>query len=371
MTVGELIFELGFKADTIKLNEFVEDIGKLNLSSVLASVGVKELYDGMKNIMDVADQMAVSMNLFGRVTGLSFQKMQQWKNYAEQMGVSGDAVTSTLEALQKKMADYKLYQDPSILTYTYLLNQAGAAITNADLNDPFSFLNKALVALQRMDPLLRTTIAGKLGIQEQLLAINNFNAANSLDVPSPSQLNRLMQYHSVMTSLGQTIKQTFVDIASYFSDDFKDIGNVINTIIKSFHNLEPLREIAKILLTVAEASISIMFPWTRIPLLIEWTLHSLRDLKNFWDSEKKPHGSNFDVSKAHHLGTPEEMNGYLSGIFGNRFANAPNSSNSTTVNQKNDININSNDPHATAHQVREALGNFINDADKQRPKSST
>ncbi len=59
MTIGELVFELGFKADTVKINDFIGMVGKLNLSSVLASFGVKELYDGLNKIMGIADETAI------------------------------------------------------------------------------------------------------------------------------------------------------------------------------------------------------------------------------------------------------------------------------------------------------------------------
>ena len=52
MKIGELFMELGFKADTMKLNEFVKSIGELNMSSVMAGAEVAALADMTKKLLE-------------------------------------------------------------------------------------------------------------------------------------------------------------------------------------------------------------------------------------------------------------------------------------------------------------------------------
>jgi hypothetical protein len=235
--VGQLWFGLGFDVDQVKLNDVVQAIGKLNLNSVLAAVGVGALVDGLKQVMDVGSQLTEPMYQFNKETGLSAQKMQQWKEYAERMGVSGDVVTSSLEGLQKKMAAMK-FGDSSLLSGIYLLQQAGAKINQSDLNNPFSFLSKATEGLQKIKPELRTYVAGLLGLNDQILLLKNFNGADLIPVPTEEQVVAIRKYNAAWSAVGQTLQLLAVDIAGQLSPDLNELGNDLTFWGQALNNIK-------------------------------------------------------------------------------------------------------------------------------------
>lgn len=360
MNVGELIMYIGFKADTIKLNEFVHAVSELNLSSVLASLGVKELYDGLKSVIDIADKSALEMNIFTSETGLSAQKMEQWTRYAEKFGVAGDTVANALTTIQKKATGLKLGTDSSLLTPLYLLNQAGAGITNADLNNPFVFLNKALAALQKVNPELRTTIAGMLGINEQLLTIKSFAGADGIRVLSPDNVQELNKMHSSLVDLGNEWKNVFEEIGASFVPMLDGLAKAADWLTKltrdsaDFQNL--LGGLAIGFAAVWAASLG---PLGAVVFLVSSLLALLGQLVHYWPQIQEKI-SGFGVNFKNILG----------GFANPHVLSTGGATGSWQVTQHNTFHIASNDPHAVARAVDDRLSQHLDNAKRQQPNSS-
>ena len=232
--IGSLFMELGFDVDQVKLNDVVQTIGKLNLNSVLAGLGVAGLVEGLKNVMEVGAGLTEPLYRFNQETGLSGQRMRQWTEYAQKLGVQGDVVSSSLSGLQKKMASIQ-FGDTSLLSGIYLLQQAGAKINQSDLKDPFSFLNKATEGLQKIKPELRTYVAGLLGLNEQILLLKSFNGAESMPAPTQAQIQNIRNYTSAWAETSISIRQVITDIASQFAPSLEYLGNVGNKIFSGLH----------------------------------------------------------------------------------------------------------------------------------------
>jgi hypothetical protein len=287
--VGQLWFGLGFDVDQVKLNDVVNSIGKLNLNSVLAAVGVGALVDGLKDIMDVASQITEPMYKFNAETGLSAQRMQQWSEYAQKFGVAGDVVSSSLAGLQKKMAAMK-FGDSSLLSGIYLLQQAGADINQSDLNDPFSFLQKATVGLQKIKPELRTYVAGLLGLNEQVLLLKNgFQGADQMPFPSEEQVKAIRDYNSAWTMVGINLKQIFVDIASQYAPDLQNLGNMLNSWGEALHrNAAIIRPLFEYLFGLVALATALINPWLAVGYVFYMVFTHLKQLSDLIpDLEKK------------------------------------------------------------------------------------
>ena len=273
--------ELGFDVDQVKLNDVVQSIGKLNFNSVLAGLGVAGLVDGLKNIMEVGAGLTEPLYQFNKETGLSAQKMQQWTEYAQKLGVQGDVVSSSLSGLQKKMAAIQ-FGDTSLLSGIYLLQQAGAKINQSDLNDPFSFLNKATEGLQKIKPELRTYVAGLLGLNEQVLLLKSFNGAELLPAPTQQQIQNIREYSSAWASVGIELRQVMTDIASSFAPDLKNLGDIISNFFSRLH------DDAKNLRTVLESIVGVIALFTgplgQIGFIIAEIATHLKDIQKFESS---------------------------------------------------------------------------------------
>lgn len=341
--IGSLFMELGFDVDQVKLNDVVQSIGKLNFNSVLAGLGVAGLVEGLKNIMEIGAGLTEPLYQFNKETGLSGQRMQQWTEYAQKLGVSGDVVSSSLSGLQKKMAAIQ-FGDTSLLSGIYLLQQAGANINQNDLNDPFSFLNKATEGLQKIKPELRTYVAGLLGLNEQVLLLKSFKGAEDMPVPTNEQINAIREYTKAWTEFSIYSKQLAVDLASSLSPGLKDLANDIKFYQEKLHSVKDY------ILPVTEATwglyAAVMALSTGTPLgllitaLLEIALHADiigKDFQNIYNWVHKIFGVE---GKKEGLQNKQNLNSAVDSFFNNKLGfNAPNSIYATQTNAGKNNNV--------------------------------
>ena len=162
--MGEMYVKLGFQADNTKLRDFANGIADLNLSSVLAGLGLAGLYDITKKLMDVADQNAMRMNAFSLSTGYSAQKMQQWSTYAEEMGVSAGDVEASVKSLEDRVA---------LMKFTGEGSQAfmKLGIDPLQAKDSFDLMQMIGKALERLDPATQRLATHELGLSDNILVL--------------------------------------------------------------------------------------------------------------------------------------------------------------------------------------------------------
>lgn len=210
MKIGELFMELGFKADTMKLNEFVKSIGELNMSSVLAGSGVAALADMTKKLLEGTGELARDMRFFGTETGMSAQKMQSWSNLAKQLGMDGDQVASTLKHLQTAVTQTKLGNvDQGLMQAYSLLNTYGKA--GIDLNqDYFTQIEKMRTGFQNINPDMRRTVANMAGMNDQminflLMSDQDWAKRNSQPVMDDAQIQKMKEMNMEWAKLSQEL----------------------------------------------------------------------------------------------------------------------------------------------------------------------
>lgn len=210
MNIGELFIELGFKADTMKLKEFMHAVGELNMSSIAGAVGLGGLYEATKRIMDIADKTAMSIFGYTQVTGLSGKQMQQFSNYAKEMGMSAEDAEGSLKNLQMTMFNVKIGQ----------ANPRPFALTGMDPNekDPIKSLQQLqdyVKATKELDPAIHRWIVNDLGVSESMLLILKASdritdSINKQPFATDKEINKIVEYHKVLSKLGTDINLLFV-----------------------------------------------------------------------------------------------------------------------------------------------------------------
>lgn len=368
MTIGELIFELGFKTDTVKLNEIVGLIGKLNLSSVLGALGVKELYDGLRDVMGVAEESALGMNMFEKQTGLSAQKMTQWTRYAEGMGVSAEAVSSTLTGLQKKLVGMKLGTDQSLLTPLYILNQAGAGITGNET--PFELMNKFLATIKKLNPELKTTITDMMGINSQLLTIDSFKGADLIDVPTSEDMNKLLAYHKATVDLGNTWKNVWESMGGALAPTLDGLATASNFLSNLGKHSETFRGYLQGIGIIIAAIVGVSTgPIGSLILLVTSLLALIGQLVHYWPQLQslipKLDFKSFmsDMKNAIHIGLPS-VNPQVATSLGEKVQDW---NQSRSISQSNTFHITGADAKDIGQHVHRIVGDLLSDAQFQQP----
>lgn len=306
MKIGELFFELFFKSDNKKMKDFMEMVGELDLKSVLASSSLGAFILKMHNLTEEAAKTAVEMNNFTQETGLSSERMKQWSNAAERMGLNGSAVAGVISAMQSKLIGLRLGTDQSLLSPMAFLNAAGAGITGAE--DPFQFLTKVSKGLHNLSPEIQQQVRGMLGLNGEMSTfINNLyriqTEAERRPVASKEQIDKLLAYKDAWTRMGQSLKMIGIDIGTYFGDDFEKFANTIDRVALAFHGWgNALKPVWEALLGIVALFLG---PWAQALFIvhmlsqhIEDIRHAVEGLLNTYDSilSKTPIGQSMALA---------------------------------------------------------------------------
>jgi len=232
MKLGELFYELGFKEDLTKLDDFIGMVGNLDMKSMFAAAGLGALYAATKKVMEISTDTAMEMNRFGVVTGMSSQKMKQWSNAAESVGVSAGTVEQSLKHIQMVQAKFKMNQpDASFLQGIYLLNEYGKA--GIDIyDDAFIMQEKIANGIKKMDADQQRNVLSLMGINEQMLLIyKNKDALKSVDdriVADPETVEKLVTLRKKLKRFGQNFLIIVMQIGAFIADIFTPVIHIVD-----------------------------------------------------------------------------------------------------------------------------------------------
>lgn len=234
MTAGELLVKLGFEVDTIKLNEFIKDLGELNLSSVIAAAGLKGMVDGLTDIMKTADAVSSSLNKLSGITGVQQQTFQQWDNAAQQFNMSAGETNSILSDIQKNINLLKVGQGNAVAwAQLFHIPVAGRE------NDPAGVFHDILKSLEGMDPVQARLRLNMAGINEDaiLLVGHEDDIANQVH-NTTEQFRQMGEFHSKINKLSNDWKILLIAIASAITSILDPLIEILDTILTVVIQLE-------------------------------------------------------------------------------------------------------------------------------------
>jgi hypothetical protein len=236
MTIGELFIELGFKADTMKLKDFMHSVAELNMSSIAAALGLGTLYESTSKIMSIADQAAMSVFGFTQVTGISGKEVQQFSAITEQLGVSSQEAQSSLKGLQSAMMNVRLNRgnaEPFLL--------AGIDITEKDIFKTIKQLQDFIKQSSAPDSIKRMIIA-EMGLSEGMFTVlkNTEDITQAIEEQRyayEKQIETMVRFHKVNADLGNTLKLVWTDIASLIEPVIESLEHLLKLVIEFFDNI--------------------------------------------------------------------------------------------------------------------------------------
>jgi hypothetical protein len=246
MEIGELLVNLGFKADTTKLRDFIHDIGDLNLSSIVAASGLGGILDGIKNIMEAANKTSLALNNFHALTGLSSQELQAWDLAAQKAGLSSGLMASTINGLQDRIENLKRTGEGGAFF-------AAFGIDPTKSNDTFTVLSAIGDKLKGMSIPEQKWMLTKFGLPEELVQV--IPLLDTIDMSYTSSQKSL----DSMKNFWKEIHQTTYD----FSILITDIGAVlensfVGNILKGLDGMIKFLDQAQVLYPLLGAIAGIM-----------------------------------------------------------------------------------------------------------------
>ncbi len=235
MKIGELFFNLGFHADSMKLKDFGKAVADLNMSSILTAGSFGALYEGAKQLVDLAHGLGDSVNIFTKETGASGDELQRWSTVAHDAGSSAEAMKQNLSAIRKAMDDVHAGIAPN--QNWGRLGLFGMLQTETD---PTKLLNPMLEGLRKYSDEKRRIILDSLvGNQSLFLIDKQFpgsklaEALRNVSVLSPEELAKINDNMILMSQTADKIKVIFAELGTSILPGINDLLNQVNsTLIK-------------------------------------------------------------------------------------------------------------------------------------------
>jgi len=381
MKIGELLVQLGFKSDDAKLKDFVKAIGELNLKSVASVLGVGALYDGIRKVMDVADETAMGMHHFSSETGMSAQKMQQWTNFAGQMGVSAETVIGSVKSLQDNVARMRLTGEGS----------QGWMLLGIDPNtakDSFELLSKVREAIKGLSPEYQRLALQQVGISDSMLSMMKvsddlWNSSGKLITNTDQQSEALMRNHAAWERLKGEWRVLLTDLGAKMAPLFEKIAQAIDWVVQMSHKLPWVQQIVLSIvvalgtLTAAlgavTAAMAFAALWTwlsglgQVAVVLGVIAGLIAMIVQNWD---KVRGFISGIGKGAagllNQVNPFNQEGNFMGLLPvPDFGNNGNTNNSKIITNRPVFNITGNNPEEIAKKVDEKLQRMFSDAEYQ------
>lgn len=233
-TIGELLVKVGFDIDLIKFNEFVKDLGELNLSSVIAAAGLKVVVDELANIMKTADGVASALNKMSAITGVQQGVFQQWDNAAQQFNLSAGETTSILSDIQKQINLLKVGQGTAIAwSQLFHIPVAGRE------NDPAGVFHDILKSLEGMDPVQARLRLNMAGINEDaLLLVGHEDEIAKQAHNTTQEFQKLAEYHQHVTKLSKDWSVFITSVGAALAPILDDLLQVLDTLLTIIIQIE-------------------------------------------------------------------------------------------------------------------------------------
>lgn len=219
MEIGELLVNLGFKADIGTLRDFIHDLGDLNVSALIGGGAIGFMVDQVKNLMDTANQTASALNNFAALTGQSKQELQAWDKVAQESGLSAGLMASTVNTLQNDIQNLEL------------TGEKGAAYGRLGLDprqfkDDFTLLSAIADKLQGMPLPMQKFTLHQLGINEQfVMMIPHLGDIKNQITNSNDELQNMRDFQQTSIQLMVDFKTLLVSIASIIEKSF--VGDML------------------------------------------------------------------------------------------------------------------------------------------------
>ena len=365
MKIGELFVELGFHADQTKLTDFMHSIGELNMSSIMATMGLGGMYETIRKIMGVAEQTALGINTYGMETGMSTKQMQQWSAAAEAMGVKGDVVVNSLKSMQNHLTGLALGTDPTLLQPFAILNKFGAGLSGKE--SPSEVFEKISQVINKLPDGLRRIVTEEMGIDDSMLLIlRDWNKFNELTKAEPfmtsEQRERLMEYHKEVSNLGHTWKTILGDIGSSIVPILEGWLKIAQGALDTLHANQWLVPVLTVVVGLIALAVGLLAPWS---LAITAIVAGVGLLAKYWENINGWVENTYNKLKS--MPILHQMDQLLNILGPSTWAHAPAIAGSSTSTITNHFNVFSNDPDEAARKVAETMRRIHSEVTGQSP----
>lgn len=240
MNIGEFFVSLGVVSDKEEVKQFTNSIRGMTSSTVAGIFALAGLSVGLVEMTSHTIEMVNGLGAFRSETGLSIFELQKWQQAAQQFGISGDVVTSSVMGI----AD-------AITQITKLGNGAPAMAfgrlgVSWSSKNPFEILKRMREVYKTKDPNEFRTWASQVGVSPEMTRLfalpdNQFNKAmNTAPAINDASMKAIQEFQQELARFNIVVMQSFVpvlrELTPYMGMLAKSLGGAVGSIGSTLHS---------------------------------------------------------------------------------------------------------------------------------------
>ena len=238
MNIGDLTVRLGVKADTYKVRDFSSAVGAIPVKAVAAIAAITAITSAIIKFTTNSLELSNNLEMFRSQTGLSTDELQRWSAVAQQVGVSGDAVDSSIMGIQNAIAQLSMGQGGGALQP---FGRLGIKDLSPD-RDAFDILKEIGQNKNKLSRAQMIATIGDLGVKADMMRIfdtgSRFNSMAANLPRMSAQDSRAMQDLQVeLARFNVIVSKAFIpvltEITPYMGDLAKAIGLLVQVLAKT------------------------------------------------------------------------------------------------------------------------------------------
>lgn len=234
MILDELKIRLGFEADTFKVKDFVHSIGEIPTSVAAAITSLAGVGLGFIDLTRNALDMSNSLGVFRAETGLSTNELQRWQAVAKGVGLSGDVVSQSVMGIANALAQIRLgHGADAMLAF-------GRLGVNFRGKSPFEILSELGANNRGLDPNMRRTLMGSLGVSPEMLRIFSLpqsqfkRMASMAPIMTEDEMASMQDLQQELARFGMQVEKSFIPALQKIEPYLGDLAKALTMFVEMF-----------------------------------------------------------------------------------------------------------------------------------------
>jgi hypothetical protein len=229
LNIGELFVTLGVKGQGLgTLKDVAKTIANLPVDAAAAIAGMAGISLELGKMAEEAMKMAVSFQSFTNQTGLSWQELQKWQLVAEQANVSAETVASSVNTLERNLAEIRLGRG-NIAPFQML--------GISPQQNAFAVIEQLRQRIKGINPATATNLISQMGMSPDMMNVLRLTDRQFDDFAShvhginERQEKDFLRAKLAVTQLGEAFRYTMFSIISNLTEAYEKVEKFRNILI--------------------------------------------------------------------------------------------------------------------------------------------
>lgn len=229
MSLGELVVNLGVKADTFTVKDFSKALWDVPLSAATAVASLAGVSLSLVGLTQDVMGMTTGLRVFTAETGISDKALQQWQQTAKEAGLGADTATSFITRISQLQAGFKTgYGD---MAARQALARMGVSDWSGSAYDMANRIQAAFKSGPVADQMSRFLAAGFNGPQALMFDVPQARRENMRESLTASNEKAIAEFQKALADFNSAVIGHFAPVLEKTIPAMIRLADVLNKVM--------------------------------------------------------------------------------------------------------------------------------------------